>query len=262
MKNTEFIKCVGDFRASLDASIRPSWLKVATITLVSKYLSEHSVKLNHARLYTVFHEMKTIPVQCPETGATYTWQLFQSDFYNQLTIGYVDQISTKKVKIFPNGSLQIAGCANMSDCHRFIKQLQLIIKLIYDVDIPEASFRIVMINSNFTMNREIHQMLAIRAFSASDCKVDFHPDRYSAVKIKFRPIRKEITASIFGSGSIIISGAETMSEIYESYKYIVSTLTKTPGILLSPTETPNDFDFFMGYKCSDIYEKIKNVDEF
>lgn len=256
MKNLEFIKCVGDFRASLPEEVRPSWLKVATITLVSKYLSEQSVQLNHRRVFTVFEEFKTIPIRCTSTGTVYTWQLFHSDFYNQLTIGYIDRISTKKVKIFPNGSLQVAGCANMSDCHRFIRQLQVILKLIYQVDIPEDSFRIVMINSNFTMNREIHQMNAIRAFSGA-CKVDFHPDRYSAVKIKFKPIHKEVTASIFGSGSIIISGAETMLEIYESYAYIVNVLTKTPGILLGSSEKPNTFDFFMGYTCSDIYAKIK-----
>lgn len=260
MKNTDFIRLVGDFRASLPEDKRPSWLKVATITLVSKHLSEQGINLNHAKIHEVFHTLKKIPIKSSQ-GHTYDWEMFFSDFYNQVTIGYTDKISTKKVKIFPNGSLQIAGCANISDCHRFIKQLQVVMKLIFDVDIPEETFKIVMINSNFTMNREIHQMNAIRAFS-SECKVDFHPDRYSAVKVKYKSTTKEITVSIFGSGSVIISGAETMLEIFDTYSYIVNKMASTPGILLGPSEKMNDFDFFMGYKCSDIYEKIKNIDVF
>lgn len=258
MKNLDFIRAVGDFRQSIDEGSRPSWLKVATITLVSKYLSEQGMNLDHSKIHSLFDAMKTIPIKS-DTGATYNWEMFYSDFYNQVTIGYTDKISTKKVKIFPNGSLQIAGCANMTDCHRFIKQLQVLMKLIFDVDIPEESFKIVMINSNFTMNREIHQMNAIRTFSP-ECKVDFHPDRYSAVKVKYKTTNKEITVSIFGSGSIIISGAETMTEIFQTYQYIVHKIVSVPGILLGPSDHTNDFDFFMGYKCSDIYKKIKNVD--
>lgn len=257
MDNEAFVKSIGDFRESVSVDERPSWLKLATITMISKYLSENSVTLDHSVVRHVFSKMPTIKITS-HTGQSYEWQMFNSEFYNQITIGYIDPLSTKKVKIFPNGSLQIAGCANLSDCSRFIKQLRLILGILYNVDIPKESFKIVMINSNFSMCHDVNQMNVIKAFSVKGCKVDFHPDRYSAVKIKFKPSpgSKELTTSIFGSGSVIISGAENIQEIFDAYRYIVTTMIGYPGIMLEKSAKVGNFDYFMGYSYTEWYQKI------
>jgi hypothetical protein len=90
--------------------------------------------------------------------------------------------------VFPNGSIQVAGCCDLFDCKRIITQLTYIFKTFLDIDhdIPEDSFRVVMINSNFSLNYNINLHVVSNWFEEySDIfKVSFEPDRYSAVKIK------------------------------------------------------------------------------
>jgi TATA-box binding protein (TBP) (component of TFIID and TFIIIB) len=258
MDKISFIRTIGDFRSSVNEDIRPSWLRLTTITLVSKYLKEQGVTLDPQRMQKVFDKIKVIPIE-QTGGGSFRWQAFYSSFYNQITIGYKDALSTKKVKIFPNGSLQIAGCVDMDDCERFISQFQIIMRLVYDVDVPMDSFRIVMINSNFTLNHEINLMEVIDIFDNSVNVIDFNPDRYSAVKMKFKSMAdgKQVTASIFSTGSVIITGAERFDEVCQAYIYIVSTLlANISRVYISKIISNKNFDYFMGYSYSEWYSKI------
>jgi len=54
-----------------------------------------------------------------------------NSFMNQVTIGYTDMYSAKAVKLFPNGSIQIAGCSNILDCKRVIKQTELVLSFVF-----------------------------------------------------------------------------------------------------------------------------------
>lgn len=248
-----FIKGLGDYRTSL--TYQPSWLKLTTITMVSSHMRDNGIKLDLDRMKLVFRKMKYIKIK---NGGC--WRRFYSTFYNQITIGYEDSLSVKKVKIFPNGSLQIAGCRDPYDCQRFINQLQLILKLIYNVDVPESSFKIVMINSNFSLNHVVNQNVIFSIFrSKPGFAVSFDPDRYSAVKMKFIPVSngKQVTISIFSSGSIIITGAQTLQEVLGAYKTIVDTISaQFSHVCVEPSDTKEDFDYFMGYPYSKLYEKI------
>ena len=180
-----------------------------------------------------------------KNGGTFKWRIFNSDFYNQVTIGYSDSLSTKKVKIFPNGSLQVAGCADLYDCQVFTKQLCLLLSMVYQVDVPDSSFRIVMINSNFSLNHMIDLYRTVDLFQ----KVAFDPDRYSAVKIKYKPLQKEITTSIFASGAVIITGASCIEDILETYKFVVSKCIQG-GVFVAKNDQSDKFQRFMGYKVS------------
>lgn len=254
----EFVRSVGTFRSSIPENIRPSWLKLTTITLVSSHLKDNGKKLNLDILRTVFKKMKYIPVT-RNKGTPFKWRMFYSSFYNQVTIGYTDSLSTKKVKVFPNGSLQIAGCRDLSDCNNFINQLRLIIELIYNVDIPLSSFRIVMINSNFSLNHMINQLNIVRIFHTKNFSVSFDPDRYSAVKLKFIPVEngKQVTVSIFSSGSVIITGAQTIDEVCGAYVAIVDRIiSRHSEIYVGQVETKKDFESFMGYTYDEWFEKI------
>ena len=90
-------------------------------------------------------------------------------------------------------------------------------------------------------------------------KVSFEPDRYSAVKIKFKPAQdmKEITCSIFSTGKIIITGAETLKEIAFAYNIINQHINEKPDIRVSRTEETDVFDIFLGYKCDPMIEKLR-----
>tara|TARA_B100000401_G_scaffold437624_1_gene383680 strand:+ start:3056 stop:3799 length:744 start_codon:yes stop_codon:yes gene_type:complete len=192
-------------------------------------------------------------------------ELKPTTFYNQITLVYNDKFSTKSIKIFPNGSLQVAGCSDLFDCRRIIKQLAYLFELVMgDAFIPPLeTFKIVMINSNFSLNYSINLRSVSTHFSKYPdiFKVSFEPDRYSAVKVKFQPAQdmKEITTSIFGTGKIIITGAETLKEIAFAYNIINHTINSIPNVRVKQCDANKMdlFDDFSGYKIDKVLENLK-----
>ena len=231
--------------------------------MVSNFVQNIDIK----RLRKVFEAIGTYKMKrCGTDGSTnggFEWKLKPTTFYNQVTLTYHDSYSTKSVKVFPNGSIQVAGCCDLFDCKRIITQLIHIFKVFLNLEIkvPVDSFRVVMINSNFSLNYNINLMKVADWFeSYSDIfKVSFEPDRYSAVKIKFKPAHemKEITCSIFSTGKIIITGAETLKEIAFAYNIINQHINENPEIRVSRTEDTDVFDVFLGYKCEPLIHHLK-----
>jgi len=108
-----------------------------------------------------------------------------------------------------------------------MSQLLFIVKTVLEIESMTivGDIRVVMINTNFSLNYSINLMETTRLFAAdkSFSSVEFDPDRYSAVKVKFKPGRdmKQVTVSMFGTGKIIITGAENLKEIVLAYKKVV-----------------------------------------
>jgi len=194
---------------------------------------------------------------------TFKWSMKPTTFYNQITLVYTDDFSTKSIKVFPNGSLQVAGCSDLFDCKRIISELCLIFeKYLGTTSVaPIDTFRVVMVNSNYSLNYNINLMKTVAQFEKYPdiFKVSFEPDRYSAVKIKFKPAEemKEITVSIFGTGKIIITGAETLKEIVYAYNIINENINEDPEIRNSKSQVTELFDTFIGYKVKDLVSILK-----
>lgn len=196
---------------------RPSWIHITTITMTCSL--QTSIDLNKIR--EAFREHGSFRVR--HKGALYSgheWKMKETTFYNQVTIGYQDSYTTKSIKVFPNGSFQVAGCADMYDCVRVTRSLShLLGQILGREDIKTAPFHVVMINTNFALNHQVNLMEIFDRLS-SKYEVSFDPDRYSAVKIKFapKPGMKQVTASVFSTGKVIVTGAETLREIAFAYE--------------------------------------------
>jgi len=192
----------------------------------------------------------------------FEWKLDQSDFENQVSIGYKDEYSKKAIKVFSNGSLQVAGCSDLFDCMRIVNQLGVLLDRIYGENYFNISgFRVVMINTNFSLNYNVNLIKIVEHFSKSGIfTVLFEPDRYSGVLIKFKPAAdmKEVTVSIFSTGKIIITGAETLKEIAFAYIIVNQNILGVPGIKVSKTNEKDLFETFMGYRFSDWVAFLKN----
>jgi len=68
---------------------------------------------------------------------------------------------------------------------------------------------------------------------------------------------KEITTSIFSTGKIIITGAETLKEIAFGYNIINQHINEEPQIRVSQTEETDVFDVFLGHKCEPMVKHLK-----
>ena len=256
-----YLLTLDEFRKGFPDETRPSWVKITTITMISSYVQKIDIK----KLRHIFENLESFKLKRSGTKCDggFEWKLKPTTFYNQVTLTYHDTYSTKSVKVFPNGSIQVAGCCDLFDCKRVITQLTYIFKTFLGMEnqAPVDSFRVVMINSNFSLNYNINLVRVAKHFeNHSDIfKVSFEPDRYSAVKIKFKPAQdmKEITTSIFSTGKIIITGAETLKEIAFGYNIINHHINDDPGIRVSPTVDTDVFDVFLGHKCEPMVEHLK-----
>lgn len=257
-----YIMTMDSFRNSMPEEHKPSWIKITTITMVSSFLKNVDIQ----KLRTFFENDRTVTIRMKDsTGPGVQWGIKETTFYNQITLTYVDSLSTKSVKLFPNGSIQVAGCSDLFDCSRVIRQLSFILKqlLAMDQTLPPDSFRVVMINSNFSLNYNINLFRITEIFSKYPMfNVSFDPDRYSAVKIKFRPIEemKQVTTSIFSTGKIIVTGAETLREIVFAYNIINRVIYENKEtVKVSKTPVQDVFDTMFGYNVPELIQYIHTL---
>jgi TATA-box binding protein (TBP) (component of TFIID and TFIIIB) len=101
-----------------------------------------------------------------------------------------------------------------------------------------------------------------RVFSENSLfsSVTFDPDRYSAVKIKFKPAAdmKQVTTSIFSTGKIIVTGAETLKEIAFAYNVINHHINMHKSVVkVSKTVVTDVFETMYGYKVEDCIKHLE-----
>ena len=253
MATKRYIVTLDDVRKKYHPS-PPSWIRITTITMLCKFMCDIDIE----KIRAAFADG---PIRIRRKGALtngFEWSLKTTAFYNQVSVGYEDQYSNKSIKMFPNGSVQVAGCSDLRDCKRIMKQLAFLVQRILEREEPikMENFRVVMINTNFSMNSSVNLMKVIDVLSTEPkFVVSFNPERYSAVKVKFHPAdnTKQVTASIFSTGKIIVTGAETLREIALAYEVLNEKLQKTK-IEATKEDT---FDVIKGSKFDDIVSKLK-----
>ena len=114
-----YLLTIDNFRNEIVEEYKPSWLKITTITMVSSFVQDIDIKT----LRESFQRIGTYKLKRQGSKMEgFEWKLKPTTFYNQVTLTYHDTYSTKSVKVFPNGSIQVAGCCDLFDCKRIITQ--------------------------------------------------------------------------------------------------------------------------------------------
>ena len=167
-------------------------------------------------------------------------------------------------KIFWNGKVQITGLKSHEDgkeaIHHFINELHKLHKLyttqdnwvVTDLNLLQLNdFKICLINSDFAVNFKIKRNQLYELLKQKyEISVSYEPDYYQGVNSKFYWNKqnhngrclcnhvqcngkgkgngngdcKKVTISIFQSGKIIITGAQTYLQIKDAYCFINSVL--------------------------------------
>jgi TATA-box binding protein (TBP) (component of TFIID and TFIIIB) len=201
----------------------------------------------------------------------------EKTFFNQATLVIRKARSTGgwkevNIKMFANGGIQMTGVPTSEFSQEAI---QYVIKEILDKDpgvfigTPGMTkFRIQLINSDYSINRQIYQDKLHKVLSNVYNLFSSHESTiYQGVNTKYyynkkgNPLRpgicecktpctgqglgdgegqcKRITISPFSSGKIIITGAREMDQINEAYEFFNEILkTHQNEILFTPTALP------------------------
>lgn len=251
-------------RVGETGGVAPSWVKVTTITM----LSNLKQRLDPEIIKAYFNKHKYVKLTKRGTrrfnarrgtDTSNSWRLATTTFYNQVSIKYEDYKSTKSIKIFPNGSIQVAGASDLIDCKAILTQLCIIMGAIFKKKFDINNYSIAMINTNFSLNRSLNLRNIFRVFSDAGMQTDFNPDRYSAVKIKIQPTptAKRVTVSIFRTGKVIMTGAENLDEIARSYGIALNTLCgSTSNVFHSVSSTPEYFGMYRGWPIAKLVQKL------
>lgn len=265
-KTFQFLSDIHQHRERIGETdgVSPSWVKVTTITMLSSlkgrmepevikaYFNKHKYVKLTTRGTRRFNARRG-------TDTKFSWRLSNTTFYNQVSIKYEDHRSTKSVKIFPNGSVQIAGASDLIDCKDILKQLCAIMSAVFKKKISITDYSIAMINTNFSLNRSLNLRNIFKVFSDAGMQTDFNPDRYSAVKIKVQPTptAKRVTVSIFRTGKVIMTGAENLDEIARSYGITMDTLYgSTAKVFHEVSPTPEYFGQYRGWSIPSLVQKL------
>ena len=118
MDTFNYILTLADIKERYQTS---SWVRITTITMISKLGQDINLEAFRANFKPVHVRVKGT------TGKGFEWTMKKTTFYNQVTIGYRDAYSQKSIKLFPNGSVQVAGCSDLFDCQRILRQVAFIL---------------------------------------------------------------------------------------------------------------------------------------
>jgi len=279
-KTAEYILSVAKFRNQIPEEIRPSWLKMSTITMLSRFDCDLDVeRIEKAfkmlkRIRLVSNDRKdlrfryvvgesNVKFRCEAGGIE--WRRKYTSFYNQVSLTYTDSYSTKSVKVFPNGTVHVTGCTNLFECRDVMEQVKTLFTIIlrWSVPLDFSDPQILMINSNFSLNCEVDQYELIERLRRNKMfKITFTPEKYSAVKVKFKPQpdMKLVTVMIFRTGNIVINGAVTLKEVAYAYKVINGYLTG--DVRQDKNDVVKHHDMFMGAKFDRWVQVLKKTKVF
>jgi TATA-box binding protein (TBP) (component of TFIID and TFIIIB) len=190
----------------------------------------------------------------------------KKDFYNQLSIvvrvyhiGHDKDIlikdDKKKInkvnfKLFNNGSIQISGIKDIVELNialnklfNNLKKYRVIKgKRVYFVKnfkkLDTSSFKINMINSNYSLNTYINRDNLYHLLLQKKIKCTYEKAIRACVIVKYTPldINKDVSIFIFRKGNILITGAKSKKHIIEAFNYINNIIIEHINILYVPKE--------------------------
>jgi len=229
---------------------KPSYISLTTIT--STFKLDSDINISDMREF-LKNGVITKPQGSSHEG--FEWTIKENSFYNQITTVFIDSYSRKSVKFFPNGRVHVTGCSDLFDCARIRRQVECIASCFFNRTVTSSEFMIHMINTNFSMNSNLNLTRVMDVCEKNGCEVSFKPENYSAVKVKFIPRggTKKVTASIFSSGCILITGATSLRDITVSYEFLLGIME---GVRMGPSKIQKTFDIFMGYSFVNEWRKL------
>lgn len=153
----------------------------------------------------------------------------RAEFFNQITMHH----GTKSIKVFKNGSMHVTGCSNPL---QFVDVATEVCALMGDVAGIEANdgsgtirvtrFDVQMINLNFAAGRHLFLQDLRDDFAARGCVASYDADTYPGLNVKLPIGGRWVTALIFRSGKVIITGAKTAVELSEAHAMVTAAVDR------------------------------------
>ena len=261
---------VNDYCETVDEP-KPSWISITTITMVARQIIDPlDLKYVTACIQGKEFEIENGPTWAFRPPKPKKKNKKTTNFFNSISFGYRDT-TTKSMKIFPNGSLQLTGATDITEGKKIFQQAIKVLKAALKIDDSRVDYdkiQIAMINTNFCLGFTLDLEAVTLLLQEQDYQASFTPDTYSAVTLRFHPIEggNRITVNIFNSGSVIITGSNSLKEITAAYLMINRILRENYDIVFNPNckvkvkeKTPIRFSKILRKACETGSKKWEDI---
>lgn len=154
----------------------------------------------------------------------------KKNFVNSFILSY-HLNSTKKtkggvvtVKVFSNGSFHTTGSKTQKDACKAVDRIGTFLNWITKQEIytpGDYNIDVQLINTNFNLGAHIHIALLENYLQKQNLSYIYDKENHPGLRMK---TANGITAILFKTGSVILTGAKKLSEVMDAYKYILSLL--------------------------------------
>lgn len=174
----------------------------------------------------------------------------KKSFYNQVTIQYRDT-TTKSIKLFSNGKLQITGITSLNEASKVCKMMKEILNTTFEKSLFEiVSIEIGMINTNFSFGRKI-DIIQLKHYlkEKPNTKIKYEPDVYPGLKVK----HFNTSIFVFATGNVLLTGVKSIEEIQSSLNFIFENVysnwnTLNIGTVQPKKQNSASINYINGYK--------------
>ena len=237
MFNETYIKLMNDCFEIKKGIKEFQYINISTITIIGKLNNEH---IDIKKLSESFESPQYPSCVVKKTKKHGEYEESsrgkkKKSFYNQITIQYKDysKVSNKKlfitksIKIFSNGMLQMTGVTSLIEAETIGTMICKILTDHFPLDkeFTVKSLEIGMINSNFSFGYDLNILKYKNIYQSEKCNVEYVPDVYPGLKIKYgsNEQNKGTSIFVFATGNVLITGSKSLEEIREAFLYIVES---------------------------------------
>lgn len=140
----------------------------------------------------------------------------KKNFFNQATLTFKD-ITTKSIKIFTNGKLQMTGITSLIEGQRVAHKVCVLIGKCTETLLFPVSVDIAMINSDFCIRKNVN-LVRLMTKITGDVMFSYDPDTYPGLKMKYN----NVSIFVFSTGSVVITGSKSIHDLHNAFKYITN----------------------------------------
>lgn len=150
-----------------------------------------------------------------------------SVFYNQFSCCH----GTKSIKVFKNGRMHVTGCTSPV---QFLEVASAVCTLMTEVagisacdgsaSVRVLDFDVHMINMNFGVGTPLYLQDLLTKCASRGFIASYDADTYPGLNVKMPINDRHVTALVFKSGKIIITGAKRVADIVQAHRMITSML--------------------------------------
>lgn len=202
-----------------------SEIKVSTMTVICDLVCEIDLEKLTRNFTSPSYPLCSIKKAKTNKECTYTKRgKVKKSFYNQTTITY-KTFTTKSIKVFSNGKLQITGVTSVTEALSTIGVISYILKhseksILSGDPSPEKLkvLSIEMINSNFNYAKEIDLKTLRNIMKNNGYDVTYDPDTYPGINAKI----DGVSVFIFGTGNVVITGAKTLKGVKNTLETVTN----------------------------------------